>query len=268
MAKTEEILSVGLRESRKGGTGKKTNLFRLGLWLLAAGGALGAGYILYHAWPHLSAFLNGVGFQGNVERLRGFVLSFGFLAPVVSACLMVLQAVVLFLPAFPIFVVNALSFGPLWGMVLSWSSAVLGSLLCFAIAKKLGRPWVEKLVHRVQLETAESALRRYEKIIILFFGLIPVVSFDVISYAAGFTILTFWEFFPLVLLAQIPSSLFYTVLVDKIDRGTLDAYWAVGAGLFLLFGVAGIALRGYAARRLGAGEKKSAGKGAKYGRGL
>lgn len=194
-------------------------------------------------------YIKSLGFQGNIDRLREFIVAFGFWAPLISAFLMVAQSVVLFLPAFPIFVVNALSFGAFWGMLLSWSSAVLGSLLCFTIAKKLGRPVVQRLVNRIHLQAADAALRRYEKYVILVFGLMPVISFDVISYASGLTLLTCWEFLPLVCLAQIPSALFYSVLVHKIDQGTLDVYWVFGASLFLSLGVVSLGLRAFFSRR-------------------
>jgi uncharacterized membrane protein YdjX (TVP38/TMEM64 family) len=157
--------------------------------------------------------------------------------------------VVLFLPAFPIFVVNALVFGPFYGLLLSWSSAVLGSMVCFSIAKTLGRPVVERLVKKEQLDTADRALKKYEKYVILLFGFVPVVSFDVISYAAGLTLLAHWEFLLLVCIAQVPSALFYTLLVNRIDRGTLDVYWIVAAVLFFLLGIGSTVVRGYLDRR-------------------
>ena len=245
MGKTGGIPSSQPQENdERGGTAQK-KFSRFSLAILLTGAGVAAIYSLYHAWPHISAYINSIGFHGNIDRLREFIHSFGFWAPFISACLMVTQSVVLFLPAFPIFVVNALSFGPLWGMFLSWSSAVVGSLVCFTIAKKLGRPAVQKLVNRIHLEAADLALRKYEKFIILLFGFLPVISFDVISYASGLTLLTFWEFLPLVSLAQIPSALFYSLLVDKIDRGTLDAYWVIGAVLFLMIGLASLALRAF-----------------------
>jgi uncharacterized membrane protein YdjX (TVP38/TMEM64 family) len=146
-------------------------------------------------------------------------------------------------------VVNALAFGLVWGLLLSWSSAVLGSITCFSIAKTLGRPVVLRLVNRVHLETADRALRKYEKYVILFFGFVPVISFDVISYAAGLTLLTYWEFIPLVCIAQIPSALFYSLLVHQIDQGTLDVYWVVAAGLFFLSGIGSLVVRVYLGRR-------------------
>ena len=194
-------------------------------------------------------FLNGIKVQGNIHRLKTLILFFGFWAPLISAFLMVAQSVVLFLPAFPIFMVNALVFGPFYGLLLSWSSAAIGSMVCFSIAKTLGRPVVERLVKKNHLETADRVLKKYEKYVILLFGFVPVVSFDVISYAAGLTLLGHWEFLFLVCIAQVPSALFYTLLVNRIDRGTLDVYWIFAAVLFFLLGIGSTLVRAYLARR-------------------
>ena len=213
------------------------------------GVVIGGLIYLFSHWPQSSAFLNGMVFHGNIDRLKTFILSYGFWAPLISAFLMVAQSVILFLPAFPIFVVNALAFGLVWGTLLSWSSAVLGSLVCFSIAKTFGRPAVQRLVNRVHLETADMVLKRYEKYIILLFGFVPVISFDVISYASGLTLLGFWEFVPLVCIAQIPSALFYSLLIHKIDQGTLDAYWVIAVSLFLLLSIGSLAIRAFLSRR-------------------
>jgi uncharacterized membrane protein YdjX (TVP38/TMEM64 family) len=203
-------------------------------------------------------FLNGIELQGNIHRLKTLILSFGLWAPFISAFLMVAQSVVLFLPAFPIFVVNALVFGPFYGLLLSWSSAVAGSMVCFSIAKTLGRPVVERLVKKDHLETADRALKKYQKYVILLFGFVPVVSFDVISYAAGLTLLAHWEFLFLVCIAQVPSALFYTLLVHRIDRGALDIYWIVAAVLFFLLGFGSTAVRAHLNRRRQKGLPESA----------
>ena len=221
------------------------------LFILGLVAAVVAG-LVYLLGPLLGGggeLLNGIEVQGNINRLKTLILSFGFWAPLISAFLMVAQSVVLFLPALPIFVVNALVFGPFYGLLLSWGSAVMGSMVCFSIAKTLGRPAVERLVRKDHLETADRALKKYEKYVILLFGFVPVVSFDVISYAAGLTLLAYWEFFLLVCIAQVPSALFYTLLVNRIDRGTLDVYWIVAAVLFFLVGIGSTVVRAYLNRR-------------------
>ncbi len=230
--------------SRKG-------LKRIIILLSLVGGAaiIGGSVYLIHYWPANWTFPYGVIVHGNIERLKSFIISYGLWAPLISALLMVCQSVILFLPAFPIFIVNAIAFGLIWGTLLSWGSAVSGSLICFTIAKTFGRPVVQKLVNKVHLETADVALKKYEKYVILFFGFIPLISYDVISYAAGLTILGFWEFFPLVCLAQIPSALFYSLLVHKIDQGTLDAYWIIAAVIFFLIGMSSVIFRSFFSRR-------------------
>ncbi len=218
------------------------------LAIVLVGAIVGGTILLLVHWPESRAFLNGT-VHGNIDRLKAFILSYGFWAPLISASLMVAQSVILFLPAFPIFIVNALVFGLFWGILLSWGSAVAGSITCFAIAKSLGRPAVRRLVNKVHLEAADTALRRYEKYVILLFGFIPVISFDVISYAAGLTMLTYGEFISLVCIAQIPSALFYSLLVHKIDQGTLDIYWVVAAALFFILAIASLTVRSYLGRK-------------------
>ena len=236
-------------EGEKAGEGSLKRIFVIVFLVGSIGGIIAGLVYLFVHWPQNWAFMNGMAFHGNIGRLKTFILSFGFWAPLISAFLMISQSVVLFLPAFPIFVVNALAFGPIWGTLLSWSSAVLGSIICFGIAKTLGRPVVQRLVNKVHLEAADATLKRYEKYIILLFGFLPVISFDVISYAAGLTVLAYWEFIPLVCIAQVPSALFYSLLVNKIDRGTLDAYWIIAASLFFLVGIGSLAFRALLGRR-------------------
>ncbi len=244
-------------EAGGGSSLRKSYLILLILGLVAAvvGGLI---YLLIPGPRGGGDFLNGIELQGNIHRLKTLILSFGLWAPLISAFLMVAQSVILFLPAFPIFVVNALVFGPFYGLLLSWGSAVTGSMVCFSIAKTLGRPVVERLVKKDHLETADRALKKYQKYVILLFGFVPVVSFDVISYAAGLTLLAYWEFLFLVCIAQVPSALFYTLLVHRIDRGTLDFYWIVAAVLFFLLGFGSTAVRAYLNRRRQKGLSESA----------
>lgn len=224
-------------------------IITIALMACLAAAVVGGLVYLFSYWSAVQAFLCGFTLHDNIDHLKSFILSFGFWAPLVSAFLMIAQSVVLFLPAFPLFVVNALAFGFGWGILLSWSSAVAGSVICFSIAKTLGRPVAQRLVSRVHLETADGALKRYEKYVILFFGFVPVISFDVISYAAGLTLLTYWEFIPLVCIAQIPSALFYSLLVHKIDKGTLDLYWVIAAGVFILLTLGSLTVRAFLGRR-------------------
>ena len=118
-----------------------------------------------------------------IEYLR----SFGKLAVVVSFTLMVLQSIAAPIPAFLITLSNAAIFGWWQGAILSWSSAMAGAALCFFIARVLGRDAVEKLTSKGAMESVDVFFEKYGKFAILICRLLPFVSFDFVSYAAGLT---------------------------------------------------------------------------------
>jgi uncharacterized membrane protein YdjX (TVP38/TMEM64 family) len=150
--------------------------------------------------------------NADVEGFRDYMLSFGPLAAVISGLLMVFQSVVAPLPAFVITFANGLLFGWAFGAILSWSSAMLGAILCFYLAKFLGRPVVEKIVSKSALTWWDSFFAKYGKHSVFIARLVPIVSFDLVSYAAGTTSISFWQFFWATGLGQLPATILYSYL--------------------------------------------------------
>src|SRR5688572_6087351 len=74
----------------------------------------------------------------GVERLRETLLSYGPWAVVISASLMIGQAILAPIPGNVITITNGLVFGPFWGSLLSWSTILLGSSICFVLSRALG----------------------------------------------------------------------------------------------------------------------------------
>ncbi len=150
--------------------------------------------------------------NADVEGFRDYLLSFGPLAAVVSGLLMVFQSVIAPLPAFVITFANGLLFGWVLGAILSWSSAMLGAVICFYLAKFLGRPVVEKIVTKKALDWWDQFFAKYGKHSIFIARLVPIVSFDLVSYAAGVTSVSFWQFFWATGLGQLPATILYSFL--------------------------------------------------------
>jgi len=193
--------------------------------------------------------------QADVEAFRNYLLSFGPLAAVVSGLLMVFQSVIAPLPAFVITFSNGLLFGWFWGAVLSWSSAMAGAVLCFYLAKFFGRPLVEKLVSRTALDWADRFFAQYGSYAIFIARLVPVVSFDLVSYAAGLTNVGFWHFFWATGLGQLPATLLYSYL-GQTATGTVKILFFLFT-IVIALAVIGMLLK---PRLLKAGEKKGQGK--------
>lgn len=148
---------------------------------------------------------------------RDYLLGFGAWAPVVSALLMVFQAIAAPLPGFVITFTNGLLFGWAWGALLSWTSAMVGATLCFHIARSVGRPAVEKLVGGSRaLEVSDLFFDRYGDRAVFVARLVPFVSFDIISYGAGLTAISFWRFFIATAIGQLPATLVYSYLGQNL----------------------------------------------------
>lgn len=148
----------------------------------------------------------------DIEAIKEYLLSFGIWAPVVSFLLMVFQSVIAPLPAFLITFANAGLFGWIKGALLSWSSAMAGATLCFFIAKFLGRNTVEKLTSKSAIKKTDVFFDKYGKYTVLIARLLPFISFDIISYAAGLTSMGFWSFFIATGIGQLPATLVYSYI--------------------------------------------------------
>jgi uncharacterized membrane protein YdjX (TVP38/TMEM64 family) len=167
----------------------------------------------------------------DVDAAREYILSFGIWAPVVSFFLMVFQSVAAPLPAFVITFANAGLFGWIKGAALSWTSAMAGAILCFAIARLYGRSVVEKFTTRRALKEVDIFFEKYGKWAVLIARLLPFVSFDIVSYAAGLTAMGWWEFIWATGLGQLPATLVYSYVGDMLVGSVRNVVF----GLLMLF---------------------------------
>lgn len=162
-----------------------------------------------------------------IEYLR----SYGKLAIVVSFTLMVLQSIAAPIPAFLITLSNAAIFGWWQGAILSWASAMVGAALCFYIARVLGRDVVEKLTSKGAMESVDVFFEKYGNRTIVICRLLPFVSFDFVSYAAGLTNMRFWTFFIATGLGQLPATIVYSYVGGTLTGGAQKLF----VGLLTLF---------------------------------
>ena len=123
--------------------------------------------------------------SADVDSVVEYIRSFGAYAMIFSFCLMVFQSVMAPLPAFLITFANAAIFGWWQGAILSWTSSMAGAVLCFYIARGLGRDVVERFAGTGALASVEGYFEKYGSKTILVCRLLPFVSFDAVSYFAG-----------------------------------------------------------------------------------
>lgn len=167
----------------------------------------------------------------DVEAVKSYILSFGIWAPIISFILMVFQSIAAPLPAFLITFANAGLFGWIKGALLSWSSAMAGAALCFYIGRFFGRTAVERLTSNFALKNIDVFFEKYGKYAVLIARLLPFISFDIVSYAAGLTSMSFWSFFWATGFGQLPATIIYSYVGGMLAGGVKTFIF----GLLILF---------------------------------
>ena len=157
--------------------------------------------------------------SGDFTEVKQFISSYGVYAAAISFALMVLQSIVAPLPAFVLTFANANLFGWWQGAILSWSSAMAGAAVCFYIARILGRDVAERLTSKVGLKQIDEFFEKYGNNTILICRLLPFVSFDYVSYAAGLTSMSFWDFFIATGIGQLPATIVYSYVGGFLTGG-------------------------------------------------
>lgn len=153
------------------------------------------------------------------SRLANFLSKYGVYAATISFILMVLTSVIAPLPAFAITLTNAAVFGWWQGAILSWSSAMAGAALCFFISRILGRDVAVKFTSEEALNKMDEFFDRHGKKCILIARLLPFISFDIVSYAAGLTSMGFWGFFVATGIGQLPATIVYSYVGGNFSGG-------------------------------------------------
>ena len=143
------------------------------------------------------------------ERLRAVVEDSGPLAPMVYMLLLVVQAILLPLPAPPVAIAGGYVFGTLFGFILTWLGVLLGGAVSFWIARTFGRGFVVRSKHLTGLD---RPVEDHGAIIIFGLRLIPLISFDAISYAAGLSNISFPKFLLATALGMIPGTFVFVYL--------------------------------------------------------
>jgi uncharacterized membrane protein YdjX (TVP38/TMEM64 family) len=182
------------------------------------------------------AALRAIGFQlGWLEltpaQVDAFVGAWGMWSAVGSMALMVLHSFVP-VPAEVIAVANGMLFGPFWGIVVTWSGAMLGAISAFALSRWLGRPVICRFIAAERRAMIERWTVRPGSLLLL--RLVPIVSFNLVNFAAGLAGAGWWDFLWTTALGILPLTMLSVLLGSKI----FDIAW--WGWLLIAGGLAGL----------------------------
>lgn len=145
------------------------------------------------------------------EGLREAIKELGTLGIVVYISLIALAVVMSPIPGAPLTVAAGSVWGTLLAGIYSVIGGFLGGLIAYFIGRTLGRSAVYALTGKVIYFTKNRG-EVYLGWLIFVTRLLPVLSFDLISYGAGITGLSLPIYSTSTLLGMIPSTFFLTYM--------------------------------------------------------
>lgn len=140
------------------------------------------------------------------EILFSLFSNYPILAPIIFIIVRSLAIIIPPIPGILIDLPGIITFGWFWGFIYAEIGIMLGAMIAFSIARRFREPIVRRISSLQKIEEWENKLSENQKFWTLVAIRLPTNAlFDYISYAAGFTKISFVKFFFSTLLGNIPS---------------------------------------------------------------
>jgi len=128
------------------------------------------------------------------QLFESYVASFGIWGPVVIVLVIVAEVVFAPIPGFVPALSAGFIFGSFWGTIFTYLGNIIGTAIVFFLARKIGRPVIEKLFKKERLTRYEKAINRHENWL-LFFYFLPILPLDILTAAFGLSVTSARKFF-------------------------------------------------------------------------
>lgn len=199
---------------------QRTPWFQLGSVLLLA---LGAYFLL--SWLDLGVLL-------HPDRVAVWLREAGPFGPILFIGLMATAVVISPIPSLPLDLAAGATFGVFFGTTYAVIGAEIGAIGSFLIGRSLGRAALTKLL-RTDISFCERCSDRHLALFVFLSRLLPIFSFDLVSYGAGLTNLSIRAFAVATLLGMIGPTVLLTYAGTHVVSGE---------GLLIVLGFAMVAL--------------------------
>ncbi len=204
---------------------------RILIWCIVAVLVLVAGVAIYRSgvWERF----------GSVEELREWIAGFGAAAGVVYFVLQLMTVIIAPIPSNVSTAAGALALGFWPGFLLGASAVVVGSLIVFTLAKRLGEPFVRRFVNQKTLQKYMPVIEKKRDAFMFLALLLPFFPDDLLCILAGLSGMGTMRFFVIALVTR-PWGL---VVASAVGSGAISMPlwgWALivlGAAALMIFGL-------------------------------
>ncbi|NVM16936.1 MAG: TVP38/TMEM64 family protein [Candidatus Lokiarchaeota archaeon] len=139
------------------------------------------------------------------------IYALGFLGIFLFIGIMAIQGLIVPIPSEVVLLATGMIWGWFFGGIMGIIGSMAASLLCFYISRRGGRPLAKKFVGDSGLAMADRLINKYGIKAIIVSRFIPIISFDVISYASGLVDIDIKKYSIGTLIGSIFRAFFYSI---------------------------------------------------------
>ncbi len=172
-------------------------------------------------------------FFESQEAVREYIEKFGFLAPFIFILIQALQVVLAPINGYTIGIAGGFIFGVWQGFLLNYVGRVLGHIIAFSLAQKLGRNLVKKVVKPKTLKKYDNFWAKGGAFLLFLIYYLPFFPDDTISYIAGISKIKFKFFMIANIFGNIGGSLALAYIGSGMDP-TKTSFYIIFFIVFIL----------------------------------
>lgn len=184
--------------------------------------------VLLALWPSQVDFL--------IDLMMDIMKSLSLLGLFV---VMILQSVISPIPAEALLFVAAGTFGWFQAFLVGLAGMMVGAVINYLISLKAGRPIVERLIDAETISKLQVYVDRYGTPSVLIMRLVPIISFDAVSYMAGLAKIPFINFIVLTFIGLLFRVFLFTkfgeVFFGSLGTGSVQLLSVCLAVVVLVF---------------------------------
>lgn len=183
----------------------------------------------------------------DIESIKGIILGYGNYSFIIYIALQIVQIVIFFIPGDIMQISAGFIFGPIRGFLLSFLGICLGTSVVFFISRRLGKPFVNKIVsekdtwiiHKLEKFKEHPMKDKKLKKIVFFTYLIPGIPKDILGYICGVSEIKYKDFIIYSSIARIPALFVSSFFGHKLsfDNWKLLAIIAIISGIVIVISI-------------------------------
>ena len=163
-------------------------------------------------WQYRTPVLELLSLVKDREAVVVYLGSFGELGAALLFIILFTQVIIAAIPGHLFMVAGGYLYGFLPGFLLIHTATIVASQFAYWLARKFGRPVIEKLAPAQILETWTQRAERQGTIFFIFSFILPIFPSDVMNFVAGLSGLSSRKFWTANFIGRLPSSILFAFI--------------------------------------------------------